>query len=338
MINIINKQNFSPAIKQKFEEKIRHIENLANCRCVDLFSGLGGYVLETMEDTGQGRTGNINQYIYVVIDGEFGEKVSEEAFIKILNISYLLTIYFNYRKIDNYSLWVKTINRLLTTTFSELKRFGKLSLSYPDFVGLVWGVTTTLIRFYKSLVRALLISTHINQCSPTFRESFDRFKQLYQEYQFPTTFAELKHTIPEESFSSDDDTGKAEEVDKETAMKLEAMKLVFKTYFCDTAFLPKLKECIDKYVHKKADLKKVYLALKQLDFFKDVNQDKWEAFAEMLLVCNLYDKEILCIDDKDNQIKKLADSIRLGRKGPCEALILSINQIRDKNAWSNCTH
>lgn len=332
MINIINKQNFSPAIKQKFEEKIRHIENLANCRCVDLFSGLGGYVLETMEDTGQGRTGNINQYIYVVIDEEFGEKVSEEAFIKILNISYLLTIYFNYREIDNYSLWVKTINGLLTTTFSELKRFGKLSLSYPDFVGLVWGVTTTLIRFYKSLVCALLISTHINQCSPTFRESFDRFKQLYQEYQFPTTFAELKHTIPEESFSSDDDTGKAEEVDKETAMKFEAMKLVFKTYFCDIDFLKPLRKFIVEHVNSKAELKIIYLALKRNGFLIEKNKDNWEAFAEMLLKCELLDRQKLKM--KNNySVKSLADSIRQGKKNPSENLLMLTRQIRSKSCW-----
>lgn len=198
--------------------------------------------------------------------------------------------------------------------------------------------------FYSYLIRS--IGNKIDErCWITDFESAKSVKSFLREndlkqwsdlskYNSPSS----RNTYDVEDTNNEPETSvniEGENIDQE---KLETMKLVFKTYFCDTVFLPKLKECIDKYVHKKADLKKVYLALKQLDFFKDVDQNKWKAFAEMLLVCNLYDKEVLCMDDKDNQIKKLADSIRLGRKGPCEALILSINQIRDKNAWSNCTH
>lgn len=113
--------------------------------------------------------------------------------------------------------------------------------------------------------------------------------------------------------------------------KVEAMRKVFRRLFCNEGFLPSLKSVITEFVHKKSDLKHIYIALKREGLLLESDKDRWKDFANMLLVCELLESTGLVKSNTTAQ--SLADSIRKATSTENSNINEAIREIKNDTTW-----
>lgn len=169
-------ENFSAYSEKKIAEAIEKAMESPTTTVLETYSGMG--MCFSLEDIHRDDEDGINNMLYLTLNNAFDMHPSNETVVLFFDIAYKLTIYWGCggRSAPEFVGESTQYMRQRLINFNRESRILSLSL-YDKYMGVIWGMTTTLIARFVSLVSSRLVSLYI---PPRQRHVYSMFVKHFE--------------------------------------------------------------------------------------------------------------------------------------------------------------